>query len=59
MTAPIAYRTSSDGALRRIWLGHCDTGIGEMTALSTDYARQLLPQRRESGSRAGLPSGLA
>jgi hypothetical protein len=30
-----------------------------MTALSTDLARQFAPNPYESGSRAGLPGGLA
>ena len=52
MVAPVAYRTSGDGALRAIWLGERrDTGIREMTAASPDHGRQLPPKRRKSGPR--------
>src|SRR5271166_3880377 len=51
MAARAAYRTSGDGALRST--GHCDIGIGEMTAVSTDHCRQLPPERRDSGFPPG------
>jgi hypothetical protein len=42
----VAYRTSGDGALPGIGLrGHCDKGIVEMTAVSTDRRRRLATAR--------------